>query len=393
LAGLRAFAETKRADRISGLKGSTVRKMNFFVFLLLLHCTLISCSKTSEGPSDSGLDASGVIEADDPHIRYIGRFSFDNPKKVLFDWPVVGIFARFEGTSCSVRIKDGKNLYAVTVDGRTPFVLPTDTGTVYRVAENLEDSLAHWVLIRKRTEAFVGKGEFLGFILDKGRRLLGPDPRPDRRIEVIGNSVTCGYGVEGASASCRFSNETEDASKSYAALIAEELGADYNLVAYSGKGVVRNYGDAEKTSPDPMPALYGRTCSFDPALKWDPAKWIPQAVIINLGTNDFSTQPHPDKAFFQDAYTRLIERVKGQYAGVKIFCLCGPMIGEPCLSYIREVVEQFSYTGTASDVHFIPIQQSLLTSADRGCDWHPNVKGQKKIAGVIVPVVRDVMNW
>jgi hypothetical protein len=34
-----------------------------------------------------------------------------------------------------------------------------------------------------------------------------------------------------------------------------------------------------------------------------------------------------------------------------------------------------------------------MTASDWGCDWHPNVRGQRKIADVIVPVIRNAMNW
>lgn len=358
--------------------------------LLVLSLVGFTCTAAKHAPTGPSQETSGVIGADDPNIRYVGRFNFADRKKAVFDWPGVSIYARFGGTRCAVRLRDGSNLYAVSVDGGSPFVLPTDTGSVYTIAQGLADTV-HTVLIRKRTEAFVGRAEFLGFILDKGRKLLAQDPVRDRRIEVIGNSITCGYGVEGTSASCAFSKETEDASKSYAALVAEDLNADVSMVAYSGRGVVRNYGDKNRTSPDPMPSLYNRTCCYDSTGKWDFTGWAPQAVIINLGTNDFSTQPFPDKTVFQDAYIRLIRRIQGYYAGVKVFCVCGPMIGEPCLGYIREVVTQLKNGG--EEAAFIEVKSSLMTAADWGCDWHPNVKGQRKIAGVITPVIREAMGW
>jgi lysophospholipase L1-like esterase len=369
------------------------KKIQWGVACLLVLCIWgLSCTAEKQSPTSSLQEATGVINADDQDIQYIGRFNHANPKKAVFDWPGVSISARFEGTSCSIRLRDGYNLYAVTVDGKAPIVLVTDTATVYPIAQGLADTAAHTVLIQKRTEAFVGRGEFLGFILDRGRKLLAPDPRPDRRIEIIGNSITCGYGVEGTSSSCNFTKETEDASKSYAAIVAKRLNADYSLVAYSGRGVVRNYGDKNKTSPDPMPSLFDRTCCFDSTGKWDFTRWTPQAVIVNLGTNDFSTQPYPDKNVFQEACARLIRQMFNLYPGVKVFCVCGPMIGEPCLSYIRETVTQLRNDG-GREVFFIEIKSGLMTAADWGCDWHPNVNGQRKIAGVIEPVIRSAMGW
>ncbi len=350
-----------------------------------------ACFKDKSNPFQPDV-SNGIIDADHTNIQYIGRFNQDDPKKVIFDWSGFYIRAAFEGTSCTIRLMDGNNLYSIVIDDQTPQVLQTDTSTVYSLATGLADTI-HTILIAKRTEAFVGKGEFLGFILDSGKTLVTPDPNPDRRIEFIGNSITCGYGVEGASANEPFKPETENATLSYAALVGKEVDADYAMISYSGKGVVRNYGDANQTSPDPMPSLYNRTCNADETPLWDFSRWIPQAVVINLGTNDFSTKPHPDKTVFQDAYQDLIDRVQSNYTDVTIFCICGPMIGEPCATYIKEVVNQTRQNNTNDKVYYIEIDTSVLTMSDRGSDWHPNIKGQQKIANAITPVIKEMMEW
>jgi lysophospholipase L1-like esterase len=342
---------------------------------------------------------TGIIDADNPNIQYIGRVNLSNPKKVLFDWPGVYICAAFEGTSCSIRLKNHKlenyqNEYAVTIDQRAPRLLTTtDTSMVYHVAAGLPDSIPHTIMIQKRTEALAGSGEFCGFILDKGKILLSPLQRPNRRIEFIGNSITCGYGVEGETPDCHFSAETENACISYAAITARAMQADYALVAYSGRGVVRNYGDSNKTSSNTMPVLFERTCFSDSNLKWNFVSWVPQAVVLNLGTNDYSTQPFPDSMVFQNAYTQLLHRVRSLYPGVTMFCICGPMIGEPCAKYIKNVVLQEQKTGRDKDVFFIEIQKGALADADWGCDNHPNILGMNKIADILISTMKLRMNW
>jgi hypothetical protein len=360
--------------------------------LIIIYFAIISSYAAEITAHD--LQNSSIIEADDPDIQYIGRFDFSNPKKVVFDWAGVYIVAKFEGTSCSIILDDHKNEYAVIVDDHAPELLITNKSTIYEVASGLKDTFPHTIMIQKRTEPLVGKAVFMGFILDKGKRLLAPDKRPERRIEFIGNSMTSGYGVEGDNHNCHFSIETENACMSYASIAARALNADYSLISYSGRGVVRNYGDKNKISNDPMPSLYDRTCFFDSTKKWNFNEWIPQAVIINLGTNDFSTQPFPDKIVFQKAYNRLINRVRSLYPHVTIFCLCGPMIGEPCLSYIKEIVsKQQAREERNKDTFFIEINRSIMDDSDWGCDWHPNIKGSSKISNVITPVIKLRMNW
>jgi len=367
------------------------KKLLILIIGLAIASLSYSCSTKESSPLQPE-ESNGIIDANNSKIQYVGRFDRIDPKRAIFDWPGVYIRAKFEGTSCSIRLNDGNNLYAVTIDNQTPQVLKTDTSTVYSVATDMADTI-HTILIEKRTEAFIGKGEFLGFILDEDKKLIKQNSIPNRRIEFIGNSITCGYGVEGANASSPFKPETENATLSYAALIGRTLNADYMMIAYSGKGVVRNYGDPNMTSTDPMPGLYNRTICSDSTPVWDFTSWIPQVVVINLGTNDFSTQPHPDKSIFQEAYTQLITRIQSQYPEVTIFCVCGPMIGEPCASYINEVVNRCEQNNGNQKVYFIGISTSLLTMSDRGSDWHPNIQGQQKIADVIIPIIQNTMNW
>ncbi|MDR3625611.1 MAG: hypothetical protein P4L45_02195, partial [Ignavibacteriaceae bacterium] len=196
-----------------------------FVVLLSSCSSVVTTTKNEE--------STGYINADNPDIQYIGRFDFSNPSKVTYDWAGVFIHANFEGTSCCVRMGGHKNEYAVVVDNHAPRILTVDSSGVYKIASGLADSLPHSVTITKRSESLFGKGEFDGFILDKGKNLLPPEHRPERRIEFIGNSITCGYGVEGENGNCTFSLETENASMSYAGMTARALNADYSLVAYS----------------------------------------------------------------------------------------------------------------------------------------------------------------
>lgn len=359
------------------------------VSVIFVVVQFTSCSSIQTGVEDN----FGIIDADDTNIQYFGRFEFSNPKKVSFDWPGVRISAKFEGTSCAVRLNDEANEYAVVIDNSGPRLLLKDSSNLFVAAKGLTDSIPHTITIHKRTESLFGKGEFAGFVLDKGKKLLAPDQKPERRIEFIGNSITCGYGVEADSSDCHFSAATENANLSYASIASRLLNADYSLIAYSGRGVVRNYGDSNKTSVDPMPALYDRTCFNDSSSKWDFSKWIPQAVVINLGTNDFSTMPYPDKNIFQTAYQNLINRIRNLYHGVNIFCLCGPMIEEPCHSYIREVVKHDQNNRRDKDVFFIEIPKSLMTDKDWGCDMHPNVRGMIKIANLVADEIKARMNW
>jgi len=71
---------------------------------------------------------------------------------------------------------------------------------------------------------------------------------------------------------------------SYISIAARELGACLHTECWSGRGVVRNYGDKNRTSAEPMPAFYPRALATDPASKWDFAQYQSNVVLVNLGS-------------------------------------------------------------------------------------------------------------
>ena len=111
---------------------------------------------------------------------------------------------------------------------------------------------------------------------------------PERRIEFIGNSITCGYGVESENPSDPFTYETENHFYTYAARTARALKAQHLVVARSGIGVYRNYGAPRSGSKDCMPAMYEQVLFTDSTELWDHTLYTPDVVCINLGTNDTS---------------------------------------------------------------------------------------------------------
>jgi lysophospholipase L1-like esterase len=335
----------------------------------------------------------GAIPANDPGIRYTGRFDFSDQLRPRFDWPAVMIEAVFEGTSIAVFLDDGGNSYDVEIDEQTT-VLHTQPGQMrYVLAEGLGDS-DHTVRLTKRTETFYGTPQFLGFELDPGRELLSLPRARERRIEFIGDSITAGYGVEGSSPTCVFSKETENAARTYAAQTAEHFNAGYHIIAVSGLGAVRNYNADDSVSAGTMLSYYGRTLANENVEDWDFDEWQPDAVVINLGTNDFSTTPHPAGEVFLQGYTNLIFKVRNLYPQAHIFAIAGPIMAGPAEETIRSVVSQMNEVLGDERVHFVPIENTLEQSAvDYGCDWHPNESGHAKIAQQLIPAMAGVLGW
>jgi lysophospholipase L1-like esterase len=346
----------------------------------LLPCT-IHCGG---GDGEPGIARGGDAESSDARsaavedVHRIGRFDADD----RFAWPGSAVAARFEGTAISARLDDGgQDWFSIEVDGQALAPLQTAAGeNDYVLASGLADG-AHDLVVTRRTESFFGPSRFL----ELSGAVLVPTEPPDRLIEFIGDSITCGYGVLGQGPGCSFSAETESETDAWGALTARALGAAHTAIAYSGKGVVRNFGG---DTSDTMPVLFGRTFADDPASTWD-FSFAPDVVVINLGTNDFSTGD-PGTAF-EDGLLAFVEAIRGRYPGAPILLATSPMLGgdahEQHRAHLQAVID-----AAGDGVRLVDIAEQ--DAADGlGCDFHPSQVTQQKMADALVPIIQEVTGW
>lgn len=145
------------------------------------------------------------ISPKDPGIRLAGRFDTRDAAGPRMAWAGSMVSVRFEGTSVNVLLKTtGADEFQVVLDGAPgPVLVLRKDATLYRAASGLPDR-DHTLDLFKRTEPIVGQVQLLGFQLDKGRQLLPNASKLARRIEIVGDSITCGYGNEAAKESEHF---------------------------------------------------------------------------------------------------------------------------------------------------------------------------------------------
>jgi lysophospholipase L1-like esterase len=346
----------------------------------------------------SAVWGSGKISffaANSPQFQYMGRVAVESGE-ATYNWPGVTVAVDFSGRLLGIRLKGGeRNYFNVWVEDYPAQVVHAVTDTVWWFPERLSRG-KHQLRIVKRTEADMGIAVFYGLYLGEKEQLIQPAPLPDRKLLFIGNSITCGYGTEGKDRTERFKPSTENCEKSYATIIARAFDAQYHLISHSGLGMVRNYGDSEKLSVNrkPMPARLDYLLDNDSTKKYDINKYQPDAIVVNLGTNDFSTQPFPDEADFLEAGKALLYRLLAIYPGVKIFCITGPMMDEPAFTYTKRMVHEVQGETNSDDVVFVGVPRELMNpETDLGSDSHPSYRGQLKTAGMILPVMGTVLHW
>lgn len=355
---------------------------SFFLFLFVC----------AAAPLLAGAEALPVeISASDPDLRYVGRWDWSEAAAPRCAWSASRVLIRFEGKSLDAKIRDnGKNLWQVLVDGKAGAVIQTRAGEqVYRVADGLAAG-EHTVELVKRTEASVGPAQFLGFQGAEGS-VAKPVPALGRRLEVIGDSISCGYGNEAASEKERFNPATENACLTYGAIAAKELGAEYVCVAWSGKKLWPN---------NTIPELYDRIVPQDAASKWDFSKWQPDAVVINLATNDFNPK-NPEEEGWVNAYKEFIGRIRKNYPGARIYCAIGTMMndewpqGNMALTTVRKYIDRVVSEMKASGEDKLGIIDFGIQKRENGlgADWHPSVKTQQVMGEQLAAVLKKDLNW
>ncbi|KNY27194.1 lipolytic protein G-D-S-L family [Pseudobacteroides cellulosolvens ATCC 35603 = DSM 2933] len=324
-----------------------------------------------------------------PGIRYDGRFDFTNPQSPKFAWTGSSIVANFSGTEVSATLKStGENWFQAIVDGKvmTPFMV--NSQSTVKLASGLTNG-EHQIVLWKRTEASQGEVQFLGFNFGSGK-LLAPPPAPERKIEFIGDSITCAYGNEGTSKDQPFTPKNENSYLSYAAITARSLNASANFIAWSGIGITMNYGGA---GGQLIQDRYLMTLPQS-GVQWDFKKYIPHAVVINIGTNDFSTVT-PDKTKFINNYKALISKIRTNYPDAHIFCTIGPMMWgsglESCKSYVTDVVNDFKSKGDLK-VYMMEYPQQSETNG-YGEDWHPSLKTHQLMADQLTKEIKTKLGW
>jgi len=346
---------------------------------------------TDSGAPDSGAPDAGAVffPADNPNIQYMGRVDFSNPKLPRFWAPGVVVSLKFRGPTCRVLLRDevlyGKshNYIGIAVDGRPAYRIKTHGQEDTLVITGADGAREHVVSICKDTESGIGWLELVGVLADS---LLPPPTLPERKIECIGNSITCGAGMDLADIPCDKGEwyDQHNAWMSYGALTARALKAQWHLTAVSGIGLIHSCCKMTETMPEAFDKMNGRENTG----AWDFSLYQPDVVTICLGQNDGIQ----DSTAFCGAYLRFIGQVRHVYPKAQIVLLTSPMGNAELTAvlkrYIGGVVAAMRRAGDerVSD-YFFSRQWS------HGCGGHPDMGDHSAIAGELTGYLRGLMGW
>lgn len=329
------------------------------------------------------------VDADHPHVQYIGRVSLLSPKAPAFSWTGVSIRLRFTGPSISIRLRDEANRYSVVIDGVERSVLQASAQQEeYSLAENLGEG-PHELHLIKRHESHFHKAEFIGVRLSRGHRLLPPPPRSKLRMEFIGDSYVGCYGCE----SDRREGDDQDylrftnVSRSFGALVAKHYDAEAMVLAYGGKGLVRN--NAKDTTGKPFPLYYEHALHVNenlglPKNPWPFEGWVPRLIVIHLGINDFSGDsllPALPETYVA-RYEQFLNSLRTRYNEARFVLMSTTEWPYGLLRpAVETVIRRQEAAGYKDVIHFhYDLQPESL-------HWHPSVRQHEEIAARLVELI------
>lgn len=352
------------------------------------------------------------VKADAEHVKALGRAYYENSSESLWmTFSATGAEFEFYGTEASISFygdntamkmggdKNSQARVAVYVNGER--VLDEmlnqmeSTFSVYTAQE------PEWVTVKvvKLSES-ANSTCGIKAINVKAIGDVRPTQEKDYLVEIIGDSITCGYGVDDEVKENHFSTITEDATKTYGYIAAETLGIDYSLVSFSGFGVLSGYtsnGEGPNTVGT-LPQYYDKIGmsyvgyrSFMAAdFEWSFTRQ-PDVVVINLGTNDssYTGSDAGKKADFEASYVEFLRLIRSKNPNATILCTLGIM-GDNLCANIENAAK--TYTEETGDSNIRTMRFDVQSASDGyAADWHPTHATHKKAAEKLAAELKAIL--
>lgn len=397
-------------------------------------------------------DETRLVKPSDKHITYVGRINDSNPDRPTFTYPGTEIRTTFMGNSIAMKAKSHSGYFMVKIDENEPYkigflndsivtlcieknehcgnikdccniddcrnindccnlndcckgnieqcdksngiIASGDSGAYLNKALNGNGKYAHQLTITYIGEGYHTRPEFHGFILNNNTFLTSPAPLPSRKIEFIGNSITCGYGIEAADASAPYTEETANYYFTYAAKTARWLKAQAYVVARSGIGVYRNYNGPKTGDAVNMNTEYKYTMLYDDSQLWDFTRFTPDVVCVNLGTNDTSTEG-ADSTLLAKGFYNLYKQIRSHYPDAKIIFLSGCMMKGNALKMAKDAMDftmRLALSNGDTNVYRLDFE-THDGSLGYGASWHPSMKQHDVMAKQLTSYLKSITKW
>jgi hypothetical protein len=374
---------------------------------------------------------SNTIAAASPLVLWSGRATRVN-NAVTFDWESTAatLAVNGVGASISAELQLPAPLlarFSVYVNGQDAANLMASNATsTYLLAAGLPFAANNVTIVFAFEPGYSQANRvenrtphMLSFTVTDGS-FAAPAPLA-RRIDVIGDSITAGSMYDrleavgsplGLNTGCDPWSAPTGMSSAFSwwSYLARALNANASTVAWSGKGLIHNSGCHEGPL---LPELYGRAFATGTESEpWDFSRATPpDAVIVYLGTNDFSCNETTTAAFsaalveFWANITQLYSGSRGGGGGgsggggnnnnknnITFFAALGPMSPTAPAAAVASAIATARAAGMSAALLDMRSNGSSVVALD-GCGEHPGPFGHWTMATLAVPQVKQVMGW
>ncbi|MGW3956019.1 SGNH/GDSL hydrolase family protein [Streptomyces sp. NPDC004752] len=315
--------------------------------------------------------ADGVVPTIDSNIQYRGRWQ-EQADGSVYGYYQSGLEFRFTGTSLSVTLAGTCRLLYGVDDGEFQRNI-TASGTL-TIASGLEEGV-HTAKIYSEYQQSFPKIEY--FEIDPGASTRRYIKKPT--MEFIGDSISVGFIGAGL---------VNSLGNSFTFRTPELLGLSHNTVAFGGIAVAAGSGGPDSTG---MVSRYTKLSEYVPGEsnvpEWDTSKYVPDYLVVNLGTNDPSTGTKAPN--FKPAYLKFLENLRTYYPDAVIFAMT------PFNTAHRdEISETVATRNAAGDAKVIHIETAgwIDTATETTDGTHPTVAAQEKISVKLATAIQNYLD-
>ncbi len=329
-----------------------------------------------------------------------GRVENLNNGSIVLIGSASSVTFEFTNANCEVTLQsidsDHHNYVVFELDGAYLGRFRIEKGAAQNFPiKTTKKQAIHRVTIYKATEAANGSVLFLG----TNANLQKFELKKKKKVEFIGDSITCGYGNDVSPISCG-SGEWYDQHNGYMAYgpqLARTLDFDYVLSSVSGYGMYRNWNDEHQEEPI-IPDVYENLyLNKDDSKPYDFA-FQPDLVSICLGTNDLSDGdgtkarlPFNEEKFVSN-YIEFIKTVYKHAPNTRILLLNSPMVSGnrnvTLVSCLKKVIKAFENHKAHKPIALFEFQPM----SPNGCGTHPDIADDKIMADELTPVFKKLLN-
>ena len=375
---------TKSTSKFRSLFGSSLIASGTCLLALLSGCAGSQSTKNLPISITIASDAKVVVE---------GRHELTNGGKTLTTaYPGSSFHLRVQGKRLDMKAssRTDKLYLDVLKNGERvkKFLFPQGLHTVTLFEDHQIDEPYEIEIIRA-SAPWQGTLEVFEFQV-AGGELLPPAPLPQRKLLFIGDSITSGSVSDPADSTEGKTLAANNGRFSFGRLTARKLNAQSHLVSYGGRGLIRDWEGKDNSQTNNAPVFYPRTFPDDSNSAWDHSRYQADAVIVNLGTNDFAVSI-PDAKTFVPAYVDFVQEIRKTQPSAFIFLMLSPMHGmqdrnrAALNDYIKQTIAQLGDDRVAKlGVGYYP---------GRPVDPHPVKEEHERIAQEIAPVIAKTLGW